>query len=86
VATSMATFTSTRAAPKRDRALPGEGEPEALAAALRGNAGVLGMQMSRKNGGERGRRAIYLPRRSRWLAWLVVESWASISLGGRWRR
>jgi hypothetical protein len=38
------------AAPERDRALPGEGEPEASVVALGGNAGVLGMQMSRKTG------------------------------------
>jgi hypothetical protein len=40
----------SHAAPERDRALPGEGEPEALAVALGGDAGVLGMQMSRKTG------------------------------------
>jgi hypothetical protein len=85
-AASTATFTSTHAAPERDRGLPGEGEPEASAAALGGDAGVLGMQMSRNNGGKRRHRAIYLAKRSRWLARLVVESWASIGLGGQWRR
>jgi hypothetical protein len=48
-----ATSTSSRAAPERDRALPSEGELEAFAAALGGDAGVLGMQMGRKTG-ERG--------------------------------
>jgi hypothetical protein len=43
----------SRAAPERDRALPGKGEPEASAVALGGDAGVLGMQMSR-NMGKRG--------------------------------
>jgi hypothetical protein len=53
MAASTTTSTSSRAAPERDRALPDEAEPEALAAALGGDAGVIGTQMGRKMG-ERG--------------------------------
>jgi hypothetical protein len=51
---STATSTPSRAAPERDRALPGEGEPETLAAALGDGAGVLGVQMGRKMGEKGG--------------------------------
>jgi hypothetical protein len=39
-----------RVRPEQDRALPGEGEPESLAAALGGDVGVLGMQMGERTG------------------------------------
>jgi hypothetical protein len=44
---------------EQDQALPGEGEPEASAVALGGDAGVLGMQMSERTG-ERGGSGLFI--------------------------
>jgi hypothetical protein len=82
----MATSTSSRAAPERDRALPGEGEPEALAVALGGDAGVLGMQMGGKTG-ERGGSGLFnwrdgLGDRRGW-SWRLVLALAKLGGGIR---
>jgi hypothetical protein len=81
--TSTATFTSSCAAPERDRALPGEGELEASVAALGGDAGVLGMQMSGKTG-ERGGSGLFIGRNGLgdWRGWSWHSVLALAKLGG----